>query len=231
MVSDNVSVRRERSRNKVLISLSNSPKRFKDLEKETGLSAAGLNGIRIILLEEKVIESTLIDGKPAYKITKKGKNSLLKYNNLSFDVNEIKSRGGVYLRNYSTLNGGITSSKLSWGIRSDLTMDKQINSLSLLSSKDVEYIEKLVYKKLEYNISKRKITQDKIGKMVLGFSIDYNQLLQSVKEKSLRYYEEMSNEEITLLNKLDSNIENMTKKEKKRLETLRKQTYEKIEKL
>ena len=53
MVSNNISMRRERSRNKVLISLRNSPKRFTDLEKETNLSAAGLNDIRIILLEEK----------------------------------------------------------------------------------------------------------------------------------------------------------------------------------
>ena len=49
-------MRRERSRNKVLNSLKDSPKRFKDLEKETGLSAAGLNDVRKIMLEEKVIE-------------------------------------------------------------------------------------------------------------------------------------------------------------------------------
>jgi predicted transcriptional regulator len=221
-------MKRQRSREKVLISLKTGPKRFKDLEKETELSAAGLNDIRKILLEEKVIESTLLDGKSAYKITKKGKDSLLKYNNLSFDINEIKSRDGVYFRDHSTLNGGINTSKLSWGIRSDLTVDKKINKLNLLSSDDVVDIEKLVYEKLKKNISKNKLKKNEIGKLILGFSIDYSQLLQSINEKALEYYEIMSKEEITLLNKMDADIESLTEKDKKRLETLRSKTYKKL---
>jgi predicted transcriptional regulator len=227
MVSNNISMRRERSRNKVLISLRNSPKRFTDLEKETNLSAAGLNDIRIILLEEKIIESTLLDGKPAYKITKKGTNALSKYNSLSFDIDEIKSRDGVYQRDYSVLNGGMITSELQWGIRSDLISDKPIDKLNLLSSSDVEDLEKFLYDKLKHNISKSKISENKIGEMVLGFSISLPKVLESIKKKSLLYYENMSKEEIKILNKL-SDDERLTVPEKKRLETLRKQTQKKI---
>jgi len=221
-------MRRERSRNKVLNSLKDSPKRFKDLEKETGLSAAGLNDVRKIMLEEKVIESTLLDGKPAYKITKKGKNSLSKYNTLAFEINEIKSQNGIYRRDYSSLNGGINTSQLSWGIRSDLTCTKQIEKLNLLSSSDVEEIEKFLYKKLEQNILKNKLSDDQIGEIVLGFSVGIPQVLQSIKEKSLTYYENMSKEEIKLLNKLDDDPKSMTQKEKNRLDVLRIQTYKKL---
>jgi len=228
MVSTNLSMRRERSRNKVLNSLKDSPKRFKDLEKETGLSAAGLNDVRKIMLEEKVIESTLLDGKPAYKITKKGKNSLSKYNTLAFEINEIKSQNGIYRRDYSSLNGGINTSQLSWGIRSDLTCTKQIEKLNLLSSSDVEEIEKFLYKKLEQNILKNKLSDDQIGEIVLGFSVGIPQVLQSIKEKSLTYYENMSKEEIKLLNKLDDDPKSMTQKEKNRLDVLRIQTYKKL---
>ena len=84
----------EKSRYKVLKSLKNEPKRFKELQKETELSAAGLSKILKILTSEKEIEPTLIEGKPRYKSTKKGIISLGNYFTLSYDIDEIRSRGG-----------------------------------------------------------------------------------------------------------------------------------------
>jgi len=67
--------------------------------------------------------------------------------------------------------------------------------------------------------------------MVLGFSIDYNELMQSIKENSLTYIEHISKAEQKLLRKMDDEIENMTSAEMKKLEILRKKTYEKIKNL
>ena len=69
------------------------------------------------------------------------------------------------------------------------------------------------------------------GKMVLGFSMDYNEIRKSIDQKSLEYVENMSKEEAKLLLKYSDEPENITDKDVKRLETLREKTYEKIKKL
>ena len=73
---ENISMKRERSRNKVFIALKNEPKRFSDLEKDTGLSPVGLTSILKILKEENEIVLELIDNKRKYKLTKKGTLSI-----------------------------------------------------------------------------------------------------------------------------------------------------------
>ena len=67
--------------------------------------------------------------------------------------------------------------------------------------------------------------------MVLGFSIDYNELVKSIEGKSLAYINNMSKEEVRLLGKIDGSPDSLTEKEGKRLVVLRKKTYEKIKKL
>ena len=185
MVDKTTDMRRERSRNKVLISLQNNPKRFKDLEKETELSAAGLSAILKLLTVEKEIEVTLIDNKSGYKLSKKGKSSFDDLFLLSHDIDEIRSREGKHYRDYSHLCGSIISCGLPWGIESDLTVDKEINELNLLQNDDVRDVEEFIFKKITKNIKKKKLTEEQFGKMVLGFSIDYNKLIKSIKENSL----------------------------------------------
>ena len=223
--------RREKSRYNVLKSLENEPKRFKELQKETELSAAGLSKILKILTSEKKIEPTLIEGKPRYKPTKKGIISFEDYFTLSYDIDEIRSRGGKHFRDYSTLWGSIISCRLHWGIQSDLILDKEMNELNLLHPKDVIAIEELVFKKIAKNIKKRKLNEEQFGKIVLGLSIDYNELVKSIKEKSLAYINHMSKEESKISGKIDGSPDSLTEKEIKRLEVLRKKTYEKIKNL
>lgn len=231
MVAKTTDMRRERSRNKVLISLQNNPKRFKDLEKETELSPAGLTTILKLLTAEKKIEPTLIDNKSGYELTKKGKTSFDDLFLLSHDIDGIRSRDGKHYRNYSHLWGSIISCGLPWGIESDLTVDKEINKLNLLENEDVRDIEEFIFEKITKNIKKKKLTEEQFGKMVLGFSIDYSELIKSIKENSLTYIEHISKEEGKLLEKMEDNIENMTSKEIERLDVLRKKTYEKIKNL
>lgn len=231
MVSRPIDMRRERSRNKVLISLRRGSKRFKDLEKETELSSAGLSAILKLLVTGKEIEPTLVDNKSGYKLTEKGKISFDDLFLLSHDIDEIRSRDGIHYRNYSDLWGSIISCGLPWGIESDLTLDKEINELNLLQNEDVRDIEELIFEKITKNIKKKKLTEEQFGKIVLGFSIDYSKLINSIKENSLTYIKHISKEEQKLLEKMEENIENMTNKEIKRLEVLRKKTYEKIKNL
>ncbi len=231
MASNDENPRRERSRNKVLIALKNEPKRFKDLEKETKLSPAGLTQILKILKEESKIEPTLIDGKSGYKLTKKGIVSLDDIINLANDVNTIRSRNGKHFRDYSHLWGSIITSRLPWGIESDLTLDKNLNESNLFSNEDVCDIEEFVFKKISDNLKKKGLNEEQTGNIVLGFSIDYMKLIKSIKEDSLSYYNHMTEEESNILEKIDNRPDRVTDEEWMRFDKLRKVTYEKIKKI
>ena len=223
--------RRELSRNKVLNSLRKFPKRSKELLKDTGLSVAGFNEIRKILLDEKLIDHTLINGKEGYTITKKGITTLKNYPYLAYLIDNIHSRDGRYHSDYTTTTGSILSLNLSWGIHSDLTYDKDMGKLNLLSPKDVIEIEKLLFDKISNNIKKKKLHKEQIGKMVLGFDINYIEVLKSIKEKSLAYCDNSFKEEWDLRLKESGDPEELTEKEQKKLSALQKKTYEKIKKL
>jgi len=226
-----INMKRERSQNKIINSLKKEPKRFTDLKKETGLSDAGLNETLKVMKKENVIETILVDDKQKYRLTKKGENVIEKFLYLSYDIDEIRSRYGEHRRDYSTLYNTIVASGLPWGIESDLTLDNEVKDLKLLQPKDVIEIEELVFKKINNNLKKKKLKKVQFGKMVLGFSIDYNELVKSVEGKSLAYINNMSKEEVRLLGKIDGSPDSLTEKEGKRLVVLRKKTYEKIKKL
>lgn len=230
MSTKNYNTKREKSRGRVMRFLK-EPKRFTDLQKETGLSPAGLNEALKIMKEKKEIKLVLVEGKPRYMLTNKGKISLENFLALSFYIDEIRTRGGIHHWDYSTLQGTIVSSGLNWGIESDLTLDNDVKDLKLLQPKDVIEIEELVFKKINNNIKKRKLKKVQFGKMVLGFSIDYNELVKSIEKKSLAYINHMSNDEAKILSKIDGSLDSLTKEEVKRLDELRKKTYEKIKKL
>ena len=108
---------------------------------------------------------------------------------------------------------------------------KVLISLNLLSSDDVSDIEEFIFEKLSKNIPKKQLDDKKIGDMVLGFSINYQKLLDSIKQQSLLCSKHITKEEKRLLEKEDDDIELFTAKERNRLIVLRKKTYEKIKKL
>ena len=103
--------------------------------------------------------------------------------------------------------------------------------MNLLSSGDVSDIEEFIFEKLSKNIPKKQLDDKKIGDMVLGFSIDYQKLLDSIKQQSLLYSKHITKGEKSLLEKKDDDFESFTAKERNRLVVLRKKTYEKIKKL
>jgi len=215
----------------VLIALKNKPKQFKDLLERTGLSAVGLNEIRKILLEEKIIVRELIGKKTVYRLTRKGEKSFDNVFLISHDIERIVSNDGIHHPNFSQNTPSLLSCNLPWGIDSDFIVDKNIDSLNLLSSNDVSDIEEFIFNKLSKNIPKKQLADKKLGDIVLGFSVNYNKLLDSIKKQSLLYFKHITKEERKLLEKMDDDIESFTSKERDRLDVLRKNTYEKIKKL
>ncbi|MCE2506291.1 MAG: hypothetical protein J4F36_07470 [Nitrosopumilaceae archaeon] len=232
MITKTSSKRRERSRNAVLIALQKEPKRFTDLVKdeEVNLSAVGLTSILKILSEDDEIQLELIDNKKKYVLTNKGTISVSNLNFLSIGLANIISRDGKYYSTYSRLQPSMLSSSLPWGIESDLIVDKEIDSLNLLSRSDVLEIEELLFRKLSKHIPKRKLEQKLVGQMILGFTIDYPELIKSVEKQSLDYVRKMSKEESRLLNKYENDPESLTTKELSRMNELRKETTDKLKK-
>ena len=233
MVSVEPSQRRERSRNMVLLSLKKEPKRFTDLKNDENvdLSDVGLTSILKILLDENEIEIELIDNKKKYVLTNKGIISASDVNFLSSALDDIKSRGGKHYSTYSQNYPIMLSSYLSWGIDSHLTIDSEIDDPNLLSRSDVGEIEELLFKKISKNISKNKLDKKLVGNMVLGFTLNYSDLIKSIESKSLLYMKNISKEENKLLGKYEDDPESLTEKEFKRMNDLRIKTRKKIKKL
>ena len=150
---------------------------------------------------------------------------------MSFDIERIRFRDGLHFRDYSTMCNTIIPQFLPWGIESDLTVDNEIHSLNLLTPNDVIEIEELIFQKISKNIPKENLDRKLEGKMVLGFSIDYPNLIKSIKKQSLDYINNISKEELTLNDKYNDNPESLTKKEFKRKNDLRVKTYDKINRL
>ncbi len=224
----NRTIKREKSQSLVIKSLLNTPLRFNELRKETGLSSRGLNETLKLMKNYNVVEPVIIDNKSKYRLTKDGENLIEKYLFLSFDIEQIRFRDGMHFRDYSTMCNTIIPQSLPWGIESDLTVDAEIHSLNLLTSKDVIEIEELIFRKISKNIHKNNIDEKKKGKMVLGFCIDYPNLIKSIEKQSLDYINNISKEELNLNDKYNDDPESLTKKEFKRMNDLRVKTYGKI---
>jgi len=224
---EEIPAKREKSAYKVIIELRKGAKRFKDLEESTGLSPAGLNETLKMMKKNRMIEKNIVDKKQLYRLTGKGEN----YNpSISYDITPIQLRSGSNYRDYSRLRMDIRSRGFDWGIESVMTVDKDIENLKLLEPKDVMEIEELIYKKMKNNMIKNKKIVNN-GKMVLGFSIDYNEIRRSIDQKSLEYVDNMSKEEARLIMKRNEDPEEFTDKDEKRWLVLQKKTFEKIKKL
>ena len=181
------------------------------------------------LQENHIIEKNFLKRKEVYKLSKKGRMTLSDIINLSRDVDRIRSRNGKHFRDYSHLWGSIISSRLSWGIESDLTLDKNLNESNLFSNDDVCNIEEFVFNIIANNIKKRKPNGEQSGEIVLGFKINYNELIKSINEDSLAYYENISKKESDILYKMEEG-KDITNQEFNQWKKLRKETYAKIKK-
>lgn len=221
----------KKSNKESIILALEKPKNFTELEKILPMSQTTLSKWLNELKLENEIEQTIKDGKTVYQLTKIGIASFDDFTNLANDYHKIRNRDGKHFRDFSSLWGLMISAQLHWGIESDLTLDKNLTKNNILSKEDVEYIETIIFEKLSKNIHKKDLDKNISGEILLGFKINYKELLASIKENSLAYFNNISKEEFKILEKINNHPEHVTKKEWKRFEKLRTVTYEKIKNL
>jgi len=184
---------------------------------------SSMNRIRIELLSDEKIEQTYLDGKPAYAITKKGKDSLLSFGIIGMLINEILGQGGIYHEDYSVWRGSMYYNQLPWGIQDDLVYDKKLAKYNPITKETASSIQKLLYSSIKEDFKNKKIKLDehKDGRVILGFMIDYKDLVKSIKENSMEYVEIMTEKEKDILAKYeDDSLTDDDISEHKRLRNL-----------
>ena len=170
------------------------PVRFKDLKKDSELSPMGLYKILKDLEGNELIRHYLSGSRPVYEITKKGKSTFSKAMTLGIIMDQIEKEGGEYHHNYSGAITAFESSGLIWGIRDDVVIDKKLDEKIFPILRDmILNIHKEIYSKLKEISKIRKIDFDEIknSKILLGFIIEYDNLIKSIREDSLENYRKM----------------------------------------
>ena len=179
---------REENRNKILSLLKDSPQRFSELEKLTGFSPGGLTKILDELLQKKKIIKIVKDNKLAYSL-KKG----IRLDEIFFlgrILYEIKERGGQSYIDYTHSRENLPPEKVPWGIESHLVLDKNIEEKNLnpILKKDVVEMEQSLFKSIGKKIRNKKLKIDEHlqGTIVLGFRVDYSELVSGLKHPLVR---------------------------------------------
>jgi hypothetical protein len=222
---------KEQNRARILRLLDTGPKRFTDLLKETGFSPRGLTTMLKDLEGAHKIEKTrLQNGRESYRATKSGESWLMKYVGIVALANFLRDEGGKYYEHHSGINTVMTNIDLTWGIQVDMLVGKNLENP--ITSDTAHKLERLLYKQIKEDIKNKKIhlDQSKKGDILLGFMINYEDLVKSIQENSLEYLDNMSKQEWDLYDRKDN--ETITKKEFDELQTkLREKTKKKLEKL
>ena len=202
---------------------------FNDLHRLTHYYPATLSSLLNDLKSEGKIEQILHQGKSAYTITKKGKGTIIELGILGVEATEIMQKGGIYHDDYSNEYGGMLYYwQLPWGIQDDIVYDKSLQKLNPISKDTARAVNELLYHCIKEDVKKRKVCLDtnKVGKIILGLTIDYQDLVKSINEQSMYYLENMSKKERDLFDRVGDRT--MNNSEKEELEQLRKQTKAKI---
>jgi len=182
------------------------PQRFKDLKEKTKHSPRGLNNMLKDLLRDKKIQKTFHKEHPAYSLTDTG-NELSKDLDFLFEYRKkFIIDGGQYHENYSNQWGSMLFCDLPWGIVDGLVLDKNISSeINPITQETTRQIQEVLFRKLLSDVKDKKITLDdtKNGTIVLDFTIDYKELVKSLKSDSLRKYNNTIHEEFELYQKIE----------------------------
>ncbi len=207
------------------------PHSFSKLEKITQLFPGTLNAVLLDLEGDNKIERIAHEGKMAYAITKKGRGTILELGIIGFEASEVMQQGGAYFEDYSNWRGTMYLYDLPWGMQDDLILDKNLKKQNPITKKTVSELHTLLYRCIKEDVKKRRIRLDetKDGKVILGFNIDYKDLVESIKEQSMDYLEIMSDKEEKLWGKIEDGT--LRKGEKDELDKLRQRTRVKLRRI
>lgn len=188
---------KEGNRLLILMLLQNGPKRFRDLQKETDLSAMGLaNILKDLASKSKSTEAKITKkqiGKwPVYEITESGISLIRNTMTLGIIADEIVKDDGQYFHNYSKIYSSIEKSG-PWGIQDDIIINKDLEKeIPVFLHKIIKDTHVNIYKKFQdimyTDTDPMKVIEKRI---VIGFVIDTTGLLQSIKENSIEILKEM----------------------------------------
>jgi len=187
------------------------PQRFKDLEEKTGKSPRGLNNMLKDLKEAKRIEKVIHNGHQAYGLTETGDDAFRNLDLILSGRREMIIDGGTYYDGYSNQWGSVLFCDLPWGIDDDLILDKNISEeMNPITKETAIAVQEFLFKKLLSDVKKKKITLDKTknGSILWEFSIEYKELAKSLEKNSLKFHQNITEEELDLYEKMnDANLQ------------------------
>lgn len=220
---------KEQNRARILRLLGAGPKRFTDLQKETGFSPRGLTTmLKDLEGQHKIEKTTLESGKEAYRATKSGESWLMKYIGIVALANLLRDEGSDYYEDHSFMRGSMYFYEMPWGVQDDLMVDKNLENP--ITKETAFELQRLLYRLIKEDYKNNKIHLDatKKGNILLGFMINYDELVKSINENSLEYRESISEKELDILYKRENG--DATKSDMEELAKLKQKTLQKLEK-
>jgi hypothetical protein len=220
---------KEQNRARIIRLLGSGPKRFTDLLNETGFSPRGLTTMLKDLEKAHRVEKTALEnGKEAYKATKSGESWLMKYVGIVSMANFLRDEGADYYEDHSFMRGSMYFYEMPWGVQDDIMVDRNLENP--ISKETAFELQRLLYQKIKEDYKNNKIQLDptKKGDILLGFMIDYENLVKSINENSLEYRESISERELDILYKREDGT--ATKADMEELAKLKQKTLQKLEK-
>lgn len=184
----------------IISALNTGPKQFKDLDKMFEFSQTTLSKHLKELEQSKIVKKEIQGGRIVYVLTRKGENAYNEIFLLENQLAEIKERNGKYLSGGTPLQKDMDE-PLFWPAVTHLALDKNIENIFLMIPKEYLFnIQENLVLNMLYNIKKRNLHLDenKDGKIILGISIEYSDLVKMVKYNSYEKWKKLWNKEKTI---------------------------------
>ncbi|SMH71345.1 winged helix-turn-helix transcriptional regulator [Candidatus Nitrosotalea okcheonensis] len=173
----------------ILLALEKSPKTFKELENAVLFSHTTLSKHLKLLRKNGLITKTIHNENEAYKLTEKGESAYNEIFLLQNILTEIKERGGKYLSGGVPMAPVPKSGKpepLFWPSTVHVAVDQSIDLFQLISKEYLIRIQNELIRHILENIQNKKLDlrDDKTGSIILGISLNYDEIVKMVKNDS-----------------------------------------------
>ena len=221
---------KEENRHKILRLLQDKPRTFKELLEQTGFSPMGLTKMLKELKEQNKIGKQDKSRTSPYVLGAGGATTAHELVFLGDTISEVRNNGGRYYIDLSCHVGSEFSDYAPpWGIFAHLFVSKELREKKLnpLWYLEMFDIERVMYEKILQKFEKNKfhLDEDTKGKIIVGFEIDYENLIKSIKSHSPKDHKKYLKEKVK---ELEQKIEHEKKLEKKAHESTANEIYNKI---
>lgn len=211
---------KEENRNKILRLLNDKPRTFKELLEQTGFSPMGLTKMLRELKEQKKIGKKSKSRTSPYVLGTGNSTTAKELLFLGDTISEIRNNDGRYYIDLSCHTGSeLSEFGMPWGIYSHLFVSKELREKKLnpLWYLEMLNIEQNIYENILQKVDKEKfyLDDDAKGKIIVGFEINYELLVKSIKSHSPKDHKKFLKEKIKELER-NINFEKKKAKEKKK---------------